>query len=560
MLGAVAGDIIGSPYKWNNTDDRYFDLGHSTRGWFRGREVSFHPRFTGDTVMTMAVARWIMDDKERRTSELIRIIRDMARDYPDREFSPMMRRWFEGDRQQPFNSYGNGCAVRLSPAALVAESLSDAINLARQTAGITHAHPDGIKGAEAMAQAVWMARHGREKDDIRFAMEHDFGYNLSQKEEDIRPILQGCAKEPIVVNGEETGQFYYRPTGKMNSSCQDTVPAALMAFMRGDCFEDVIRRAVAMGGDSSAIAAMAGSIAEPFYGGVPEKIRGICDSLLDPKLRSLMETYERVMIRKEVRTGKIDRGIDDSFGMLRMPGGESVYIVSGYRKDIINALKEKFGENIIVVSPGKLGTWIREHCPEETREGTFLQRPKPDYRTIFYKGGKFHSPTTYPYKDGADESLRMKMFSDFNRMKDYAREVKAKLQESAGYFGEGSIHFATAYFPVISHSSIEVWKGDTFAGSIGISPLTGLLTIKDGGDLGPHEWGEDRCFSVFYGTSLDSVREALGHWCLDEGVGQGDKSLFQNLDRAFDDMSKCVDPALETEIPKTQNSKTVKIQ
>jgi len=555
MLGAIAGDIIGSPYEWNNTDDRYFDLGHSTRGWFRGREVSFHPKFTDDTVMTMAVAKWVMDDKERRTSELIRIMRDMSREYSDRGFSPIMKKWFEGDRQQPFNSYGNGCAVRVSPAALVAETLPDAIVLARQIAGITHSHPDGIKGAEAMAQAVWMARHGRTKDDIQFAMEHDYGYDLSQKEEEIRPILQGCAKEPVIVNGEETGAYYYRPTGRMNSSCQDTVPAALMAFLRGDSFEDVVRRAVAMGGDSDTIAAMAGAIAEPFYGGVPEKIRGLCDSQLDPKLRSLMETFERVMIRKEVRTGKIDKGIDDAFAMLKMPDGKSVYIVSGYRKDIIDALKEKFGEDITIVRPNKINSWIKEHCPDETREGTFLQNPKPDCRTLFFKDGKFHSPTTYPYKDGADEKVRMQVFNEFNQMKEYAREVKAKLQTMAGYMGEGSIHFATAYFPVIGHSCIEVWKGDTFAGSIGISPLTGLLSIKEGGDMGPHEWGEDRCFSVFSGTSLDSFKEALGHWCLDEGVGLGDKSLFLNCDRAFNDMSNSKDPSLEMTSSKGQTLK-----
>lgn len=544
MLGAVAGDIIGSPYKWNNTDDRFFELGHSTRGWFRGKEVSFHPKITGDTVMTMAVARWIMDDKERRTSELVRIMHGMANEFSSLEFSPMMRRWFEGERQQPFNSFGNGCAVRISPAALSAESLSDAIKLARQTAGITHSHPDGIKGAEAMAQAVWMAKHGRAKEDIQFAMEHDFGYELSQREEDIRPILQGCIKEPIVVNGEETGEFYYRPTGKMNSSCQDTIPAALIAFLRGDSFEDVVRRAVAMGGDSTAVASMAGAIAEPFYGGVPEKIRGVCDSVIDPKLGSLMETFERIVIRKEVRTGKIDRSADDSFGMLKTPDGTSIYIVSGYRKDIINALEEKFGKDITIISPAKLNLWLKEHYPEETREGTFLQTPRPEYRTIFYKDGVFYSPSTYPYKNGADVSVRMKIFNEFLKMKEYAKEVKYRLQASAGYFGEGSVHFATAYYPEIHHSSIEVWKGDTFAGSIGISPHTGLLSINEGGDMGPHEWGEDRCFSVFYGTSLDSFKEALGHWCLDEGVGIDDKSPSLNFDRANDDMGKATDKSL----------------
>jgi ADP-ribosylglycohydrolase len=545
MLGAVAGDIIGSPYEWNNTDDRYFDLCHSTRGWYRGREVSFHPKFTDDTVMTLAVAKWLMDDKERRSSTLVRIMRDMAREYPDRGYGPMFRRWFEGDDQKPANSYGNGCAMRVSPVGLVAQTLPEALDLARQTAEVSHMHPEGIKGAQAIAEAVWMAKHGRTKDDIRFAMESDFGYDLGQKEEDFIPLLHGCVKEPVIVNGEETGGFYFRETGKYNSSCQDTVPAALMAFLRGDSFEDVVRRAVAMGGDSDTICSMAGAIAEPFYSGVPEKIRGLCDVYLDPKLRELMETFERVEIRKEVRTGKIEKGTDDAFRMIKIGDEKSAYIVSAYRKEIISALKQKFGEDIEIIAPRAVEEYISKNYAHEVPGGTYVEPPLIDIRTIFYKDGVFYSPTTYPYPDGVPVDTRKQVFSDFLKMKEYARDVKSRLQNGAGYHGEGDVHFATAYFPVIYHSSIEVWKGDTFAGAIGIDPMSGVLKVKEGGDIGPMEWGEDRCFSVFSGTSLDSVKESLSFWCLDEGVGIGTKSPMLNTDRAFNDISASLDPEID---------------
>lgn len=140
---------------------------------------------------------------------------------------------------------------------------------------------------------------------------------------------------------------------------------------------------------------------------------------------------------------------------------------------------------------------------------------------------------------------RQRAFNDFQKMKEYAREVKSRLQSLAGYSGSGSIHFATAYFPVIYNSGIEVWKGDTFAGSIGISPMTGLLKITEGGDFGPHEWGEDRCFNALWGISLDAFKEDLSHCCLDEGIGLGDKSLFLNIDRINDDMAHCKDPLLD---------------
>lgn len=370
MLGAVAGDIIGSPFEWNNTDDRYFELCHSTRGWYRGREVSYHPKFTDDTVMTLAVAKWLMQDKERLSSNLVNIMCEMCRQYSDRGFGPMFRKWFESDNHRPNNSFGNGCAMRVSPIGLVADDLPEALNLARQAAEVSHTHPEGIKGAQAMAQVVWMARHGRSKDDIKFATEQEFGYNLDQDENELRQILQGCVKGPVIVNGEETGGSYFRQTGKFNSSCQDTVPAAIISFLKGDSFEDVVRRAVAMGGDSDTIASMADAIAEPFYGRVPEKIRGLCDAYLSTDLRNLMETFERIMIRKEIRTGKIEKGLDDMFKMIRIGDEKTAYVVSGYKKDIIEALRQKFGHRSTEgggVDEGKLHVcterWHLSHVP-----------------------------------------------------------------------------------------------------------------------------------------------------------------------------------------------------
>ena len=292
MLGAVAGDIIGSPYEWNNTQDRYFELCRGIRGWFRGREITFHPKFTDDTVMTLAVARWLMSDGDRNASRLIQVMQSMGREYIDSGFAPMFKRWILSEDPRPNNSYGNGAAMRVSPVAMVAGSLPEAITLARLTAEVSHIHPEGVKGAEAMAQAVWMARHGRSKDDIRFAMTHDFGYDLDIPENEMVSLLAGCVKEPILINGEETGEFYFRETGKIDSSCQNTVPAAVRAFLSGDGFEDTVRRAVAYGGDSDTIASMAGAIAAPFYGGVPEKISGMCDVYLTAELRSLMQSFE----------------------------------------------------------------------------------------------------------------------------------------------------------------------------------------------------------------------------------------------------------------------------
>ena len=380
MLGAVAGDIIGSPFEWNNTDDRYFDLCHSTRGWYRGREISCHPKFTDDTVLTLAVASWLMKDREHNTSSLIRTFREFGERFPDRGYGPQFLRWLGSDNPRPTNSYGNGAAMRVSPIGLTFEDLSEAIRIARQSAEITHSHPDGIKGAEAMVQAVWMAKHGRSKDDIRFAMEHDFGYDLSVRDDELSPLLKGYVPEPIVVNGEETGGVFLRDTGRISTSASLTVTAALIAFMKGDSFEDVVRRAVALGGDSDTICSMAGAVAEPFYGGVPEKITGLCDVYITPDLKQLMNSFEHVHEHKDMRNGRIEKREDDSFGVIKVKGQPATYIVSAYRKELIEALKRKFGEDVRIINPSQAQKVIEglkaRRSPEHTsRTPVPMSRP-----------------------------------------------------------------------------------------------------------------------------------------------------------------------------------------
>ena len=543
MLGAVAGDIIGSPYEWKNTHDRYFELCRGTRGWFRGREVTFHPKFTDDTVITLAIARWLMSDPDRNSSDLIRIMQSMGREYIDRGFTPMFKRWIESENPHPNNSYGNGAAMRVSPVGMVAESLPEAINLARLTAGVSHSHPEGIKGAEAMAQAVWMARHGRSKDDIMFAMSHDFGYDLTMPEDEMMSLLAGCVKEPILVNGEDTGEYYFRETGKIDSSCQNTVPAAVRAFLAGDSFEDTVRRAIAYGGDSDTIASMAGAIAAPFYGGVPEKISGMCNVYLNSELRSLMQSFENIyMEHRSAHPIKIEHKRDDSFRIIRH-GEDKIYVAPSYRKDLIGALKERFGDDIKIIKPSEMNE-VLSRLSAQSNDGTYLENPLPDVRTLYFQDGEFRTTTTMtgdtmpPIKD-RQESRR-----EFLEIHDYAQAVKNKLQSTCGYDGSGSIHFANAYFPRIFSERVEIWKGDVFAGSVGIDPSSGLLKINQGGDFGPMEWYGDRTESVFNSISMDSIKESIGRYCLDEGIGIFDKNRTSNVQTANKDISMSNDSKL----------------
>ena len=273
MLGAIVGDIIGSAYEFKNTKRKEFHL--------------FTPKskFTDDTVMTLAVARWLCDDKEHCKETLVQRMQELGRRYPTAGYAGSFMRWLYNPEPQPYNSYGNGSAMRVSPVAFYAHSLQEALGLAKISAEVTHNHSEGIKGAQAIASSIYLARHGATKREIKSYVEENFHYDLSQQLDDIRP------------------------TYSYDMSCQHTVPQALLAFLEGANFEDVIRSAVSIGGDSDTIAAMAGGIAQAFYV-IPKKLSSYCYALLTPELRGVLNDFEDLLGCRESDPFNIERFIE----------------------------------------------------------------------------------------------------------------------------------------------------------------------------------------------------------------------------------------------------------
>lgn len=273
MLGAIVGDIIGSAYEFKNTKRKEFHL--------------FTPKskFTDDTVMTLAVARWLCDDKEHCKETLVRYMQELGRRYPTAGYAGSFMRWLYNPEPQPYNSYGNGSAMRVSPVAFFAHSLQEALGLAKISAEVTHNHSEGIKGAQAIASSIYLARHGATKREIKSYVEEQFHYDLSQQLDDIRP------------------------TYSYDMSCQHTVPQALLAFLEGANFEEVIRSAVSIGGDSDTIAAMAGGIAQAFYV-IPKKLSSYCYALLTPELRGVLNDFEDLLGCREADPFNIERFIE----------------------------------------------------------------------------------------------------------------------------------------------------------------------------------------------------------------------------------------------------------
>lgn len=229
MLGAIIGDIIGSFYEWNNVKTVDFDL------------FPKEATFTDDTVMTLAVAKWLIEDKNHTDAGLVKTMQELGRKYPNAGYGGHFYDWIFSDNPQPYNSWGNGSAMRVGPVGLAANNIEDALHLAEVSAAVTHNHPEGIKGAQAIAACVFFNRTfigklNERKQFIKDYVEHTFGYNLSRSLDEIRPNY------------------------KFDVSCQGSVPEAIIAFLEAETLEDCARKAVSLGGDSDTIAAMACSI------------------------------------------------------------------------------------------------------------------------------------------------------------------------------------------------------------------------------------------------------------------------------------------------------------
>ena len=264
MIGAIIGDTIGSPYEFdqNNIKTTRFPL------------FSEKTCFTDDTVMTLAVAEALMNgymDEAATEKELIECMQYYGRKYPDAGYGGMFGMWVRSKNPMPYYSFGNGSAMRVAPVAWLYNDLETVERFAAITAKVTHDHPEGIKGAQAIAAAIYLARTGNSKTQIRKYISEKYKYDLTRTCNDIRPT--------------------YRHV----ESCQETVPQALAAFFEGNDFEEVVRLAVSLGGDSDTLTAIAASVAEAYYF-VPAEIWMSVFCYLDDDLLDIIYRFNRFII------------------------------------------------------------------------------------------------------------------------------------------------------------------------------------------------------------------------------------------------------------------------
>lgn len=251
MLGAITGDIIGSTFEFlgeKNYDFWLFPHGSS---------------FTDDTVLTVAVAEALLTGKD-----YVDTFKEFSRRHPDRAYGSHYFQWMMSDKRAPYYSWGNGSAMRVSPVAWARDTLEDVLDEAERCAAVTHDHPEAIKGAQAVAMAIFLARSGAEKSEIKARVTSRFGYDLNRTPETIRP------------------------TYKFDISCMGSVPESIISFLASESYEDAVRIAVSLGGDADTMAAITGGIAEAFYGGVPERLAERAVGYLSDDLSDVLERFK----------------------------------------------------------------------------------------------------------------------------------------------------------------------------------------------------------------------------------------------------------------------------
>ena len=322
LLGAIAGDVIGSPYEFrrNNIKTTEFPL------------ISENTRFTDDSVMTVAIAHALMKWKkgeEIDESEFEEAVKksmlEFGHKYPYIGYGTKFAVWLGKSDPQPYGSYGNGSAMRVSPVAWYFDTLEDVERFAAASARPSHNHPEGIKGAQATAAAIFLSRTGKSKADIKSYISIRYGYDLNRTLDEIRPDYE------------------------FDATCQGSVPESIIAFLEGNSFEDVIRRAVSIGGDSDTIAAIAGSIAQGMYG-IPDEIEKEIMPLLDDYLRDELKRWNNALSgRKDEPVEKVKNGITEMVFILDRSGsmgGLESDTIGGFNS-MIEKQKAEPGEAIV---------------------------------------------------------------------------------------------------------------------------------------------------------------------------------------------------------------------
>ncbi len=536
LRGAVYGDLVGAPYMIENTYNRYFDLGESRRAYSHGRVRTFFPQVTEVSHGAAAVSSWLTLWRDDPSAEhLQECLRRQYDRHPRGGWTESTRLLLTSDRKVPSEAPDWAAVARTVPiAAAVRDDYFRAIELAEACVQATCSDPETVRMGRAVTTALSMALDGRDKAEIRTRMEMEYGLLLSRPEDDLRAELRGEVPEPLVMLGAPVpGAYrYVVPDGPRVIPVDVVTEAAVRAVLQSDSWEDAVRRAVAYGGPSNAVAGIAGALAEGVYGEVTPTVVGKLFAHVPQDISAQIESSSRrVAVRQDSTPySSIAR---DALTIVSLGPGRTVYVVPEERKDIRTLIDDTF-PRATVIPPSEMDSLIAGYA--ERREGTYVYGPRPEVRTLFIQDGeKIVSPSAYVAPGMPPLQQRQLHLREFLRLRSFCAGVQQELNAAAGNPTPAQIHYAGAYHLWIGSRTIDFMMGDVLAGRISLDSR-GLLRVDLGDyrELSPdarfeghreEAWRTRSLFGIEDSVSpmdhLEDIRTKIRERLLDESLGTG---------------------------------------
>lgn len=533
--GTVYGDIIGAPYMIENTHNRYFELGETRRAFSHGKVRTFFPEVTEVSHGATAVCHWLSTYRDDPTAEdLQRCLRNQFLSHPRGGWTEPTRLFLTSERGLPSETPDWAAVTRAVPiAAFAREDLFGALELAEACVRATCSNPEAIRMAQAVTHAVYMARHGAIGAELFTTMEMQYGLHLTWKDDDLRAELRGEVRRPLEMMGTVVpGAYQYvTPEHPSPPSARVVTEAAVMAVTRSDSWEDAVRRAVAYGGPSNAVAGIAGGISEALYGEVTPSVTGKLFPYIPTDITRQIESVDAARAVSLERSARPYSALTrDAFTIIRT--GESLTaVVPEGRNDIRKALG-RYPE-IAVIGPSEEKAFVSRF--KETRSGTFAYGTVPEPLTYYLQDGHILSPREFVAPGMPPLQERRRNAEAFRSLRAFCTGVQKELNAAAQNPGAGQIHYGDAFHLWIGERRVDFFFGDSLAGRLCLDGR-GLLKVHLGDyrDLSQdarfenhreQAWASRSVFTIAESSSpmdyLEDIRSSIRSMLLDEGVRDG---------------------------------------
>ena len=536
--GVVYGDLVGSPYMIENTYNRYFELGENRRAYSRGRVRSFFPEVTEVSHGAAAVCRWLTVWRDNPTAEnLLECLRDQYDSHPRGGWTEATRLFLTSGSRAPSSTPDWSAVTRSVPiASFFKDDLPRALELTEACVRATCSDEQTINAAKAVTHSIFMAREGKIAAEIFTVLEMQYGLLLTMPEDDLRAELRGEVAEPLTMLGTPVeGAYRYRlPDSPSPPPARTVTEAALRSAIRSDSWEDAVRRAVALGGPSNAVAGIAGGLAESLYGEVTPTVVGKLFTHIPTDVYRQMESFDKATaVGVERQASPYGDMARDAVTIIGLGPGETVYVVPEHRADIRGVIEDSF-PNPRIISPSEVDGFLAGFT--ENRTGTYAYGPRPEVRTLYVQdGARLVSPSQYVAAGMPPLQERRRHLSEFLSLRSWCMEAQKEMNALAGNADAGQIHYGNAYHMWIGSRQIDFNFGDTLAGRISLDGR-GLLKVELGEDRDvsadarfenhrEQAWASRSLFTVADTVDplshLEDIKDEIRSRLLDEGLGNG---------------------------------------